>query len=253
MISVQVLNAATSSIASWLSDGSGNVLSSTSGSLNVNITGGGGGSVVDSSAWTAATSTFVPNGGVFNDSAAALTSGQQGTFRATNNRGLHVSLRTQAGVAMGDTLAHQIFVQGSDGTNTQSYLATGEAKVSVTQALPAGANSIGTVVLGAGAAAIGSVIVAQPGTAALTQVTPTTSSATLVAANANRKGVIVDCSDVTKDVYIAFAATASASAYTYHVAKGNVLDLQMGLAYNGLISVIGLSGISGSIKVTDLN
>lgn len=36
-------------------------------------------------------------------------------------------------------------VKGTDGTNSQQYLATGEAKVSVTQALPAGANNIGSV------------------------------------------------------------------------------------------------------------
>lgn len=36
-------------------------------------------------------------------------------------------------------------VKGTDGTNSQAYLATGEAKVSVTQALPAGANNIGSV------------------------------------------------------------------------------------------------------------
>lgn len=36
-------------------------------------------------------------------------------------------------------------VKGTDGTNSQAYLSTGEAKVSVTQALPAGANNIGSV------------------------------------------------------------------------------------------------------------
>jgi hypothetical protein len=37
------------------------------------------------------------------------------------------------------------FVRPTDGTNSQAYLAGGEAKVSVTQALPAGANNIGSV------------------------------------------------------------------------------------------------------------
>lgn len=36
-------------------------------------------------------------------------------------------------------------VKGTDGTNSQAYLATGEAKVSVTQPLPAGTNVIGSV------------------------------------------------------------------------------------------------------------
>lgn len=36
-------------------------------------------------------------------------------------------------------------VKGTDGTNSQAYLSTGEAKVSVTQPLPAGTNVIGSV------------------------------------------------------------------------------------------------------------
>lgn len=71
--------------------------------VDVNITGGGGGGVsaVDESAFTAGTSVFTPEGAVFNDSAAALTSGQQGTGRSTPNRGRHVNLRNQAGTELG--------------------------------------------------------------------------------------------------------------------------------------------------------
>lgn len=61
------------------------------------ITSFGGVSVTDAAAWTTASSVFVPGGGVFNDSAAALTAGQQGTQRLTAARGQHVALRTTAG------------------------------------------------------------------------------------------------------------------------------------------------------------
>lgn len=44
-----------------------------------------------------------------------------------------------------NTAANRWQVQGTDGTNSQTYLATGEAKVSVTQPLPTGANTIGSV------------------------------------------------------------------------------------------------------------
>src|SRR6266436_5428476 len=54
--------------------------------LQITGAGGGGLSVTDSAAWTAGVSAFTPSGGVFNDSAAALTAGQQGTFRLTNDR-----------------------------------------------------------------------------------------------------------------------------------------------------------------------
>ena len=66
------------------------------GNLLVNIKAGaaaGGTSATDEAAWTAGSSAFTPIGGAFNDSAAALTSGQQGTARLTNNRAIHVNLR----------------------------------------------------------------------------------------------------------------------------------------------------------------
>lgn len=60
------------------------------------VTGGGSAtSATDEAAWTAGSSLFNPVGAVFNDSAAALSSGQQGTFRSTPNRAIHVNLRSQ--------------------------------------------------------------------------------------------------------------------------------------------------------------
>ena len=90
-----VATAATGIMKVGLTDGSGNAITSTSNAIDVNIKSGGGSgfSVVDEAAWTAGTSAFVPTGGVFNDSAAALTSGQEGTARLTNNRAIHVNLR----------------------------------------------------------------------------------------------------------------------------------------------------------------
>jgi hypothetical protein len=81
--------------------------------LDVNVVGGGGGGVsaVDESAWTAGTSVLTPDGGVFNDSAAALTSGQQGTGRQTPNRARHVNLRNQAGTEFG-TAANPLAANG---------------------------------------------------------------------------------------------------------------------------------------------
>lgn len=86
-----------------VTDGTGNAITSTAGHLDVNIASGGGAgfSAVDEAAWTAATSAFAPIGGVFNDSATALTTGQEGTARVTTNRGLHVNLRTAAGAEIG--------------------------------------------------------------------------------------------------------------------------------------------------------
>lgn len=59
----------------------------------VQVVGGGGGglSVTDNSAWTNNSSSFTPNGGVFNDSATALSSGNQGTVRLNANREMHIT------------------------------------------------------------------------------------------------------------------------------------------------------------------
>lgn len=90
-----VATAATGIMKVGLTDGTGTAITSTSNAIDVNIKSGGGSgfSVTDEAAWTAGTSAFVPTGGVFNDSAAALTSGQEGTARLTNNRAIHVNLR----------------------------------------------------------------------------------------------------------------------------------------------------------------
>jgi hypothetical protein len=85
-----------------VSDGSGNTISSTANALDVNIKSGGGSGVStsDEAVWTAGTSAFNPVGGVFNDTAAALTSGQEGTVRTTANRGLHTNIRNAAGTEL---------------------------------------------------------------------------------------------------------------------------------------------------------
>ena len=94
---------ANASAPSWTEGNQVLLSTDLAGNLRVTSTGGGGGglSVVDESAWTAGVSAFTPSGGVFNDSATALTSGQQGTERLTPNRAVHVNLRNQSGAEIG--------------------------------------------------------------------------------------------------------------------------------------------------------
>lgn len=70
------------------------------GNLKTTSSGGGGGlSVTDQATWTAGTSSFTPTGGVYNDSAAPLVSGQQGEVRLTPDRRLKVDTNdTVAGI-----------------------------------------------------------------------------------------------------------------------------------------------------------
>lgn len=101
--------------------------------VHVQNGGSGGTSVIDEAAWTAGVSTFNPIGGAFNDSAQALTSGQQGTARVTTNRALHANLRNIAGTEVG-TLAAALRTDPT-GATTQPVSGT----VSVTGVGAAGA------------------------------------------------------------------------------------------------------------------
>jgi hypothetical protein len=136
-----------------------------SGNLKVNIASGGSSTAAttDEATWTAGASNFAPTGGVYNDSAATLTAGQQGAARVTTYRGLHTNLRNSSGtelatasnplqvsLANSATNATPVKVDGSGVTQPVS------GTVSVT-ALPVGTNSIGTVGLNAGTNTIGGV------------------------------------------------------------------------------------------------
>lgn len=253
----------------FLYDSAGVGLTSTGTSLNVNITGGGSsGNAIDESAWTAGTSTFFPSGGVFNDSATALTSGQQGTARSTANRALHVNLRNTAGTPLGDSIADAFFTQLSDGT-TSIYIAPSSTALvaahpslavalSPNTPLPAGTNLLGGVELvdsgGTNKGAIdasGNLSVKQiAGTATLTQPAAGTASYTVLAANANRKGAII-VNNTNKIQYLAFAATATLAAFTLLLGVNSVYELNTPV-YTGLITAIGASGTSGSMVVTEL-
>lgn len=250
----------------FLTDINGNGITSTlnSGkqSLDVNLTGGSTGQV-DESSWTAGSSLFDPIGGVFNDSAAALTSGQQGTARSTANRALHINLRNSSGSELGNSNANGLFVRPGDGTNSQSYTAAGEAKVSVTQPLPAGTNAIGSVELldsgGTNKASInaaGQLSVHDTdnfsSSAAITQVAVTNSNTSILASNANRKGFTL-WNGTNKTVFVAFGATATTSAYTMQLAQGAFYEAQVGNSYTGAIAGITSAAATGNMQVTELS
>lgn len=84
-------------------------------------------------------------------------------------------------------------------------------------------------------------------TATITRVATSASSVSLLAANASRKRLIIT-TEVGAANYIALAATASITAYTYLLGASATLDLS---SYTGPISLIRASG-SGSVQVTEL-
>lgn len=103
-----------------------------SGNLNVNVKAGSGSglSVVDSTGFTPTSSSFVPGGGAFNDNAANLAPGQQGTQKLTTARAEHMNLRDSQGKEVGIT-ANPITVDQQIGGDTQAFTAPGVALHSI--------------------------------------------------------------------------------------------------------------------------
>lgn len=89
-----------------------------------------------------------------------------------------------------------------------------------------------------------------PSIATLTQVPAATSSTVILAANPLRKGVIITNAS-SKTLTVAFAATASTSAYTFIIASNGVYTGPLS-GYTGIISGI-WNGTSGNAQVTELS
>jgi hypothetical protein len=109
----------------------------------------------------------------------------------------------------------------------------------VTNAAPA-ANAYGGVVR-----------IPEPGSAALTQPAQSASTGVVLAANANRRGFVIENApenDIA-DLFLAFAATASTSAYTKKLRPGESWERRGG--YTGVISGIWSEAGAGSAKVTE--
>lgn len=219
-------------------------------SLDVNVANSIMVGIADETAFTYGTSSFQPIGGVFQDTSPGLSAGQSGAARLTADRALHVNLRSPVGAALGDSNATGLFVKPGDGTNAQAFASSGEAYASIRQ----GGNvanvnaSNQLLVLDGSAASI--LALMSPSTGTMTSVAITTSSVSLLAANAARKGWSV-MNDSTKTIYIAMGATATTSAYTVRIASNAYYESLGERVYVGAISVIGATGVTGNAAVTE--
>lgn len=101
----------------------------TSHGLKVYIAAGGGGGVsqADGSTFTEASTSLNVIGGEYNSSAAAVLTGKAGAVQITQYRGLHINLRTAAGVEIG-TLASALRIDPT-GATTQPVSGTITAKL----------------------------------------------------------------------------------------------------------------------------
>lgn len=92
---------------------------------------------------------------------------------------------------------------------------------------------------------------ARSSTATLANVASSITSVTLLAANADRLGTVIE-NESTSVLYVKFGATASATSYTYLVAANTRLDLRSASTeYTGIITGIWVTA-NGNARVTEL-
>lgn len=88
-------------------------------------------------------------------------------------------------------------------------------------------------------------------TATLSNVSTSTTSATLIASNTSRKGVVI-YNDAATTLYVKFGSTASATSFTYLLLTGETLELPgAGILYTGIITGT-LASSTGTARVTEL-
>ncbi len=252
-----------------LTDANGNLATSTlvSGhqAVDVNVvqtTGGSSGGNVDNSTFTVSTTTFQPDGGVFNDGLTDLASGNQAMVRITAKRSQHVNLRSVAGVELG-TAASPLFAQINAGA-----AAIGSVTVSN---FPATQPVSGTVSLGAGAAAIGSVTVSNfPATQPISGSVSVSNFPTSQVANLTYNSTAPTITsgntsslqgDVNGNLKVVLSGTSTVSVSNFPATQpvSGTVSLGAGAAAIGSVSVSnfpatqpvsGTVSISGSVAVT---
>lgn len=112
-----------------------------------------------------------------------------------------------------------------------------------------GTNALGSVTLSAGTNLIGRVASDTFSTAATTNVTASASNQTLLAANANRKRVVI-YNDSTATLYLKFGTTASTTSYTYKLSGGDTYESPALPVYTGQIDGIWASA-TGAARITE--
>lgn len=92
--------------------------------------------------------------------------------------------------------------------------------------------------------------VKQAGTAMLNNINSSTSSVQLLAANATRLGMVI-VNDSNQPMYVAFAATASTTAYSLVLQPADTYETSS-LVYTGAVSAIWTGTPSGAARITEL-
>lgn len=191
---------------------------------------------------TGASGTGIPRVTVANDSNILAT--QSGTWNINNVSGT-ISLPTGA----------------ASSSNQTSVIGTVAAGTAATNALLTGGvfnTSLPTLTNGQQAAlqldSTGHLFVVSSAstssTSTLTNVASSASSVSILASNANRKGMIL-FNDSTATLYLKFGTTASATSYTVQIASNGYFEMPNPTVYTGALDGI-WSSANGNARVTEL-
>lgn len=217
-----------------------------SGNLKVAQTGGasGGTSAVDESAYSLGSDSLTPGGGVYNDAAPALSSGQVGTQRVTAYRAGHANLRKNDGTEIGIVTAPlRVDPTGTTAQPVELQDGSGNPITSTGGAL----NVAGSI----------TVTPTTSSTAtAPSQTSVTTAAQTVLASNASRKRFMLqNCGQTI--IYVSLGGTNPTSS-NYHFAlpacgadnDGSSPQYQDTM-WTGAVRVIG-SASGGLLQVVEL-
>lgn len=193
--------------------------------------------VADKTTYTYGTTSFLPVGGVFQDTSPTLTAGQSGSFRLTANRAVHTNLRNASGVEIGVS-GSALIVDGSAVTQPISAAS-----------LPLPSNAAQET--GGHLASIDAKF--SPATSPMTAVAQSATSVLLLASSASRKSFVIENNSLSM-CFIAFGSTAVAASggYTRRLQPNSAYEPQFG-SYTGDISAIWAASGGGYAEITALS
>ncbi len=141
--------------------------------------------------------------------------------------------------------------QQTSADSSAVVLASDQSSIPVAATLQAGSAVIGHVINDAGTASIGTVGITTSTTSALTSVgSNSSSSVTVLALNASRKGAMV-FNDSTAILYLKFGATASTTSFTVQIPANGYYELPGPSIYTGVLDGI-WSATNGNARVTEI-
>ena len=128
---------------------------------------------------------------------------------------------------------------------------TAKGYVSALAGHPTTVNSNIIAALPVGTHTIGAVIIQTSTSSIITSATAAITSTTVLPANTNRKAAYF-YNDSTAILYLAFAATASITAYTVQIGINGYYEMPVPTLYTGLITGI-WSTANGAVRITELS